>query len=360
MRFASDLTRSQALLGATRGLFQRGGKNSSGRPKRPRKAYFWLVFGLEASDNKGLGFRVREFDTWDKARWRAGRTLGTSQSGRRSLETRSATPERSSPARQMKERASSAHKQGVVMNTLTTSFVARLRNRDEAAWFELWEIFGPVLRAQLSKWGRGRIGVETVRDLTQETLAALSDSIDRYDPSRGARFSTWLLSIAKHALGDEIDRRMALKRGGGRKPAEFDERFMSQMASVQADEVYQANVFRAKVYAAIRRTESESEFLHFQVYRMRVFDSAAGKDVAEQLGISEPTVSRYLQKVRDVLRQRLSEMMATYSFTREEETEAEKAGLGGEDGMFDEALAEIYHQQSRLILEDEAAASQSF
>ena len=59
------------------------------------------------------------------------------------------------------------------MNTLTTSFIRRLRNRDEAAWFELWAVFGPVLRAQLSKWGRGRIGSETIRDLTQETLAAL-------------------------------------------------------------------------------------------------------------------------------------------------------------------------------------------
>ncbi len=88
------------------------------------------------------------------------------------------------------------------MNRLTTSFVKRLRDRDESAWFELWEDFGPVLRGQLSKWGRGRIGAETVRDLTQETLAALSDSIERYDPRRGARFSTWLLSIAKQALGE--------------------------------------------------------------------------------------------------------------------------------------------------------------
>ena len=132
-----------------------------------------------------------------------------------------------------------------VMNTLTTSFVKRLRDRDDAAWFELWEVFGPVLRVQLSKWGRGRIGGETVRDLTQETLAALSDSIDRYDPTRGARFSTWLLSIAKHALGDEIDRRMALKRGAGRKAIAFDERYMAKASGIDADRVYEQNVFRA-------------------------------------------------------------------------------------------------------------------
>lgn len=247
-----------------------------------------------------------------------------------------------------------------VLNTLTTSFVRRLRDHDEAAWFELWEVFGPVLRAQLSKWGKGRIGVETVRDLTQETLAALSDSIDRYDPSRGARFSTWLLSIAKHALGDEIDRRMAQKRGGGRRPAEFDERFMHQQVAAEADAQYEANIFRAKVYASIRKVESDADFVTFQVYRMRVFDGMSGKDVAEQLGISEPTVSRYLQKVRDMSRRRLAETIATYSFTPEEAAEAERAGLGTDDALFDEAIAEIYHQQSRLVLEDGASASQSF
>ena len=246
------------------------------------------------------------------------------------------------------------------MNTLTTSFVRRLRDRDETAWFELWEVFGPVLRAQLSKWGRGHIGVETVRDLTQETLAALSESIDRYDPSRGARFSTWLLSIAKHALGDEIDRRMALKRGAGRKPSEFDERFMAQAVAAEADEEYEKNVFRAKVYAAIRQSESEADFLQFQVYRMRVFDGLSGKETAEQLGVSEPTVSRYLQRVRDLLRRRLAETIATYSFTQEEEREAQRAGLSEDDRMFDEALHEIYHRQSRLVVEDQQLASERF
>ncbi len=245
------------------------------------------------------------------------------------------------------------------LNTLTTGFVARLRARDEAAWFELWEIFGPVLRAQLTKWGRGRVGVETIRDLTQETLAALSDSIERYDPNRGARFSTWLLSIAKHALGDEIDRRMAKKRGAGKRPMELDDRFMAG-ATVEADEVYQASIFRAKVYASIRKVEQEADFVTFQVFRMRIFDGQSGKDVAEQLGVSEPTVSRYLQKIRELLRSRLSETISTYSFTEEEAKEAEKAGLGSDDALFDEAISEIYHQQNRLVMEDEAAASQSF
>lgn len=245
-----------------------------------------------------------------------------------------------------------------MLNTITTSFIARLRANDQAAWFDLWEIFGPVLRAQLTKWGKGRIGVETVRDLSQETLAALSDSIDRYDPGRGARFSTWLLAIAKHVLGDELDRRGAQKRGGDRqKAAEFDESWMVSAKSIGADAEYEAAVFRAKVEAAIRLVEKEADFTDFSIYRMRVLDGQPGKGVAVALGISEPTVSRRLAKVRDTLRRHLQQVIATYSFTQDELTEADRNGIGlnptnADDALFDEAVGEIYQRQVELRKKD--------
>lgn len=238
------------------------------------------------------------------------------------------------------------------MNPMTTSFIARLRDRDDAAWFELWTVFGPVIRAQLTRWGRGAVGMATVEDLTQDTLTALSGSIDRFDPDRGARFSTWLLSIAKHVLGDELDRRNALKRGGGKRPATLDDSYMGRSTDPQPDAEYERLVFQAKVYAAIDATRKESDFLHFEVYRMRVFDAASGKDVAAQLGISEPTVTRHLQRVRGVLRERLFEMISTYSFTEEERSEASSAGLGTDDGLFDEAISDIYLRHAALVEDD--------
>lgn len=254
----------------------------------------------------------------------------------------------------------SREKGSPLLNSVTSSFIARLRANDEAAWFELWENFGPVIRAQLTKWGRGRIGVETVRDLSQETLAALSDSINRYDPARGARFSTWLLAIAKHVLGDEIDRRMAQKRGGGRKASEFDEQWMKASAAMGVDEAYEASVFRAKVEAAIRLVEKETDFTDFSIYRMRVLDQMSGKEVAASLDVSEPTVSRRLAKVREALRLRLAEVIEKYSFTEAERAEAARNGLEinpskQDDALFDEAVAEIYHQQMELRRLDEAA-----
>lgn len=248
-----------------------------------------------------------------------------------------------------------------MLHSVTTDFIGRLRNNDEAAWFELWETFGPVVRTQLTRWGKGRIGVETVRDLSQETLAALSGSIDRYDPSRGARFSTWLLAIAKHVLGDEIDRRMAQKRGSGKKAVALDERWATMPSSIGADAEYEASVFRAKIEAALRAVEHEAEFVDFSIYRMRVLDGLTGRDVAAQLGVSEPTVSRRLAKVRDMVRLRSRAMVQQFSFTEDELDEAARNGLDlnptkADDDLFDEAIAEIYHRQAELRQKDEQAA----
>ena len=229
------------------------------------------------------------------------------------------------------------------MEALTTTFVRRLRQSDEAAWFELWQDFGPAIRFQLSKWGGGRIGFETVQDLTQDTLAALSKCVERYDPSRGARFSTWLLSIAKHTLGDEIDRRNAQKRNRGVKPLSLDERIDSSQVGLEVDEIFEQRMFAAKICAAIRRTETEVDFLHFQVWRMRVLDNLGGKVISKQLGISEPTVSRHVAKIRNHLRETIMNVVMQYSFTPEEEAETQRAGLTGSESEFDEAVSDLYH-----------------
>lgn len=250
-----------------------------------------------------------------------------------------------------------------MLTPLTTGFVGRLRANDQGAWYELWETFGPVVRAQLTKWGRGRIGSQTVQDLSQETLAALSESIDRYDPTRGARFSTWLLAIAKHVLGDEMDRRQAQKRGGNRKNAELDETWMGACDGTSVDEAYEVGIFRAKVEAAIRMVQKESDFTDFSIYAMRVLEGKPGKEVADALGISEPTVSRRLAKVRDALRARMAEVIATYSFTEDEREEGARNGLlkapkqdraVADDALFDEAIGEIYHRQMELRRQDQA------
>ncbi len=155
---------------------------------------------------------------------------------------------------------------------------------------------------------------------------------------------------------------MALKRGGGKANAALDENWMVAAAAERADEAYEAAIFRSKVEAAIRKVEKQCDFTDFSIYQMRVFDGLSGKEVAAQVGVSEPTVSRRLAKVRDMLRSALAEVVATYSFTEEEYREAERNGLilnpnssgdKPDDALFDEAIGEIYHRQMELRRMDE-------
>lgn len=246
------------------------------------------------------------------------------------------------------------------MHQVDTAFLRRLRARDERAWFELWEAFGPVVRGTLFRWGNGRLGEETLRDLTQDTLAALSDSIDRFDPKRGVRFSTWLLAIAKHVLGDEMDRRFAQKRGGGRRGTSYEDEWMAASDEPQPDEIYERRVMSAKVHSAIRAAQKRSEFVHFEAYRMRVLEGKGGRDIGVQLGISEPTVTRHCQRVREVLREELISAIEQFSFTDDERSEPGRAGLASEDAAFDEALGEIWRAQEEILradLESQRAAA---
>lgn len=232
------------------------------------------------------------------------------------------------------------------MRDPSTGLIRRLRAREPDAWFELWETFAPVLRANLARWGRGRIGPETVQDLSQDTLAALCGAIDRHDPGRGARFSTWLLAIARHALGDEMDRRNAQKRGGGERPLSLDAVGEPDSAGVTPDAAFERAVFDAKVLAAVRGAQRATGFEDFSVFRMRVLEGKSGQQVARALGVSEPTVSRRLKAVRERVRASLAATVGKYSFTEEEWQELPRNGLAAnpnkDSEAFDRALFEIY------------------
>lgn len=244
----------------------------------------------------------------------------------------------------------SAH--ATALHDLTTGFISRLRAQDHDAWFELWEIFGPVLRAQLSRWGRGRIGHETVQDLTQETMAALAGAIDRHDPTRGARFSTWLLAIARYTLSDEMDRRMAQKRGSGNRGVGLEDVVLPGGSEASPDQAYEQQVFDAKVEAALRAVEKEAGFMDFEVFRLRVLEGKSGLEVADSLGVSAPTISRRLTRSRSLLRSHLEVFVTRYSFTAEEIAEMERNGLTlspnkKDEAAFDEAIADVYHRISQ-------------
>jgi RNA polymerase sigma factor (sigma-70 family) len=226
-----------------------------------------------------------------------------------------------------------------------TEFLRRLRGGDDAAWFELWDVFGPALERMVERFGRRCFTPETIRDVSQETLMRLAREVHRFDPARGARFSTWLFQIARHVVAAEFAHRNALKRGGGVRPDAIDPAREPAGDGAAPPLEYERAVFRAKVYRAMRLAEQRCDFLPFEVYKARILRGMKSKDIAVAMGISEPTVSRYLKKVRRTVRGTLREVVRDYSFTPEERDEVRDAKLDKDDDLFDVSLAELYAQE---------------
>ena len=230
------------------------------------------------------------------------------------------------------------------MRTVDTQFLRRLKRGDDAAWFELWEVFGPALERMVERFAHRCFTPETVRDVSQETLYRLAREIHRFDPERGTRFSTWLFQIARHVVAGEFAHRNAKKRGAGVRPGSLDPTLAAAEEAGPPEE-YERAVFRAKVYRAIRLAEQRMEFLPFEVYKARILRGMQGKEIATAMGISEASVSRYLKRVRNEVRGAIREVVAEYSFTPEEEEEVGANRLDRDDDLFDAALAEIYGKE---------------
>ena len=71
------------------------------------------------------------------------------------------------------------------MQPLSTQLIRRLRAGEQTAWFELWDVFGPAIQSTIRRFGRQQFSLETVRDMTQETLGEVAKQIDKFDPGRG-------------------------------------------------------------------------------------------------------------------------------------------------------------------------------
>ena len=229
------------------------------------------------------------------------------------------------------------------MISINTDLLGRLQKADASAWYEMWDVFGPSIERLIGSIASRYFGQETIKDISQETRARVYQEITKFDPNRGVKFSTWLYAIAKHVVYSELTSRNALKRGGGVKPMSLDETLYEVSQTAQPDAEFEATVFRAKVYQALKAVEKQTVFVEFECYRQRMTRGMQGKEIANLTGVSEASVSRYLKRVRNDLRDAVRQAVMGYSWTEEEEGQFGDSGLtNADDDAFDKALSDIY------------------
>lgn len=86
------------------------------------------------------------------------------------------------------------------------SLLLRVQGREVDAWSEFLELYRPTIYRTVRRRGWQDADAQ---DITQIVLVKISNSIHKFDLEGHARFRTWLMTICRNTLVDELRRQRA-------------------------------------------------------------------------------------------------------------------------------------------------------
>jgi RNA polymerase sigma-70 factor (ECF subfamily) len=177
---------------------------------------------------------------------------------------------------------------------------------------------------------------EDAEDTTQAFFCQLLEnkSFSRVDRERG-KFRFFLLGGLKKFLNDQLDKAMALKRGGGQKPISFDaqvaeERFkIEPVESLTPDRIFERRWGLTLLDQALLRLKAEYSaagkqplFEALEPFLSGAEDLPSYSRVAAGLGMTEAGVKSALHRLRqrhkEVLRKEIAQTVTTTPEIEEE------------------------------------------
>jgi RNA polymerase sigma-70 factor (ECF subfamily) len=180
------------------------------------------------------------------------------------------------------------------------SLLVRLREpRDEAAWREFVERYGPVVYGYARKQG---LQDADAADLSQDVLAAVAGAVGRleYDPARGS-FRNWLFTIVRRKLANWRAARRGRAQGSGDSATDLV--LESVPARPPAETDWEAE-WEDRLFAwACTQVRREVTDVTWQAFWRTAIDGQAGKDAAAGLGLSVTAVYSARSRVQARLKE---------------------------------------------------------
>jgi RNA polymerase sigma factor (sigma-70 family) len=181
------------------------------------------------------------------------------------------------------------------------SLLVRLRDpRDEQAWAEFTEIYGPLIR-RLAR--RKDLQNADADDLVQEVFRTVSAAIDRldYDPRRGS-FRGWLFTIARNLMVNFLASQHRHARGTGDT---LMAHLLEEQPAPSAGEtaLFEAEYRRRLLDWAAELVRGEFSELAWNAFWQTGVEGKRAKEVAEALGTTVGTIYYYKSQVMARVRQ---------------------------------------------------------
>jgi len=183
------------------------------------------------------------------------------------------------------------------LQTITSSLLSRARARDERAWEELVDLYGPLVYSWCLRKGLKR---DQAEDVGQEVFLAVSRNLATYEHEN---FRGWLRTITDRKIIDFWEKKLPIAAGGSEGQKRMDGVPAASSSDGTMNQWEDNKIMRLSLLEVIRSEFSDQDLLAF--CRL-IIDEKSPAEVAEELKISRNRVylakSRILNRLREKTR----------------------------------------------------------
>lgn len=146
---------------------------------------------------------------------------------------------------------------------------------------------------------------ESVEDIVQDVLLKVYRTLDRFDPARGVKFKTWVLTYCRNHCYDLLKKR--------RVPTRSLEAFLDDgktvsdaFADSRAVDPAQA-ASNLELGADLQRAVRALEGIHRQIYELRVVRNLDYDEISRRAGVEIGTAKSRMHRTKKILRKLLAD-----------------------------------------------------
>ncbi|MDP6423953.1 MAG: sigma-70 family RNA polymerase sigma factor [Planctomycetota bacterium] len=153
----------------------------------------------------------------------------------------------------------------------------------------------------------GRRFAEDIEDIAQEVFLKIFKAIDRFDPDRGVKFTTWAFTFVKNHCFDVLKkRRLPTFSLGGEEDEAGTWELEDAGARKPGDTALNAELGQ-QIEAALQQLSPD----HRMVFVLREFEQMDLKSIAGVMDCSEGTVKSRLHRAKEALKDKLRPYLQT-------------------------------------------------
>ncbi len=192
------------------------------------------------------------------------------------------------------------------MTDLNPETIARAQQGDEQATREIIEFLHRPVIATIYRFLGSRFQSE-VEDIAQDIFMKIFRSIERFDPERGVKFTTWIFTFVRNHCFDVLKKkRLPSSSLSSRDEGEGQISLPDPAAS---EPVYKAEnqELGLKIEEALEQLGEDQRM----VFILREYEGLDYGSISRVTGVSEGTVKSRLHRAKESLRHRLAPYMRT-------------------------------------------------